>query len=1811
MRDVEEDDLPALEVTTCRINFNCGGEIIKYEDVATYVGYEVTATAAQMASFKQNDKKYIYVSGNETITAAQSGNVINLVFREAETWSYTVTSNLGIQVATGTNFEGETITYGYPHYQLKDNILYKKGTTNNEYRSSFTLDADEKAIELTGYASSDEKVVYYSEAENIEGSSINTTGTNVAIRSSNAAVANTESPITLTTLYSGQYTLILGNHITRNNKIVTSTFSINGNSIVGETEGTNAKEIRTVTFDVNATGDFIWVSSTGDGYMDYVGIQQNTAGYTVKFVDESGNKLKDDEVAFVAFDTEVSATDAQKADFFVNGTAYTYKSGDETITAEFNKENVITLVFSKVGSQDITSTYITNADFSSTDGWTAYVSDSFKDYGNGLIGTYGVRTAEGQAVSTVDETHLATEYCFGFEVRWSGNYASFNQTTSEMPAGKYTLTYDVENTNSNTSKATYNNLFYVQVGETKYTDSSTEWMAKGKSSWTTHTQTFTLTTASTAIISLGYGTGSNNIGSANTPTLHVSHLKLTYENINGDVLERLIAQATSINTKIGTLTSAISAAQTALNGINNTPAYQATIDGAITTLQTAINDAIDAYDFDDNGDDVTALILRPGFEDMTAITEDYGTVKGLDYASEGWTLTTTGDWAYGAVVAYGSGKKLNGAEIPAADNNANSGNALGVSVGWEWSQIYQSEKIRLVPGTYVLKVNAYNGSADAQQMTSKLGFVPTSGDPILSTKTSFNSNTWVTDEVTFTLDATTEGRIQIGGQAISGGSGANAKVFFDNITLTYYDPLVKAQLDWQEVHDALAALDATALPDAAEAAITTELAKAVPTTTVEDVQTAQAGLQALIDSYDGIKAAYDKVLALITKATSEKTNSTGTKDDIEAAISTATTNIETRTAADDLASDYTTLETARETYVLAAQPTAGYSFDYTFKIADAAVTSKDSWTNATINSGQQYTGAPDNTYLDVYDTNSNIQQVIGTLGIGRYELTVATRGEANVTVGNIYVSQNGANLNSANINHVGSSDGDLGNGWSWTTFEFTNLDTENDLTIGFYSECGSNKWAGADDFRLTYLGNNVTEEAAEAILASVVTDKMNADVAAAQTAAKETFEAEKNVVNYAALQTAIANAETSAAAYASAAEKLAQMKTLTEQTNVYTADAYAAYYTTPKGKYDDNSMTNDEANALQNPFAITGWHAAVDADNFLLSAWNTAPDFDGENSPYYINTWSTEGNTDGSGMTTPFFEYFVNNGAEAKLAERTLTATMTGVAAGNYYVDVLVRLGKNSGEDEAPTGITLDVNGGAAVDLCTGAADKNGRFYGTFRAFGTVGDDGNLAININVAAENNVHWLAFKNVVFDVFTGATEEQKTDLADAITDAEAKTLGFEKNEYAPYNNIAAQEALAAAKAINTETATGAEVVAATTALTGATWTQNETDVDAVYNGLFATVTEGANYPNGWQRTNGWGQMLSGIDGDYATAYYNQPGSLVYGTTGYYTMPLAENTVYELTVVFRSHENNSNNAMNVSVLNETEEGLARVNLGYNKSTTDWKVAKKLFRTGIAGNYVLKLENDGNTWMTGVSLVKAEAENITIAEDETYTPAEKYANVTFNRTLVQGWNGLVLPFDMTVENVATTFNASNASKVKNFTGITYDEAKGVTLNFANFAAETVIPAGTPFLVKTNAAGTSYTINGVLLPATGLQNITWTADGNDNIQYTMKGTHAASTDLTDVSFALIQGNTFFYHDGTAAKASSAKAFRAYFENESEEPAAARVSFDFGDGETTGITELAQPKTAADGTAYDLQGRKVENFKQKGIYIVNGRKVVK
>ena len=172
---------------------------------------------------------------------------------------------------------------------------------------------------------------------------------------------------------------------------------------------------------------------------------------------------------------------------------------------------------------DVTSTYLT-ADFSSSTGWTLTSGGgSEHSEGFGLIGTLNLNSKP----STTDASHLSTEYCCGFSARWNGRYTYYQQTTKSLPAGYWAVKYDVQDVNTTSTKYNMDNHFYVQVGETKYTDASTEWMNAGASSWTAHSISFTLTEASTVTLSFGYGNKENK-GSSDCPAIYVSHLKLEY-----------------------------------------------------------------------------------------------------------------------------------------------------------------------------------------------------------------------------------------------------------------------------------------------------------------------------------------------------------------------------------------------------------------------------------------------------------------------------------------------------------------------------------------------------------------------------------------------------------------------------------------------------------------------------------------------------------------------------------------------------------------------------------------------------------------------------------------------------------------------------------------------------------------------------------------------------------------------------------------------------------------------------------------------------------------------------------------------------------------------------------------------------------------------------------------------------------------------------------------------------------------------------------------------------------------------------------
>ena len=308
--------------------------------------------------------------------------------------------------------------------------------------------------------------------------------------------------------------------------------------------------------------------------------------------------------------------------------------------------------------------------------------------------------------------------------------------------------------------------------------------------------------------------------------------------------------------------------------------------------------------------------------------------------------------------------------------------------------------------------------------------------------------------------------------------------------------------------------------------------------------------------------------------------------------------------------------------------------------------------------------------------------------------------------------------------------------------------TDGTLVVGLGKAKEGTNWHTVQVYEIT-----ATVDAAEALATAVAAANAvnEADVPASiyselQTAVSENNKAYETAAEYEAAIKAINDAVAAAAPFATAKPKLDAMKALVDATNVYTADAYEEYYGQWAAKFDAGTLTNEEAQALQDPSVVTGWHASITVDNFLLSAWDTNPDF--QNAPYYINTWSVEGESDGTNFKVPFFEYFV--GDDASLGAKTLTATMEGLIPGQYYkATAWVRNQPKKDVAAADiTGITLQVNDGTPVDVTEGEV-KGGFNIGEFSAKGVVGEDGKLLIKFIVADESNSHWLSFKNVKFE------------------------------------------------------------------------------------------------------------------------------------------------------------------------------------------------------------------------------------------------------------------------------------------------------------------------------------------------------------------------------------------------------------------------------------------------------------------------------
>ena len=229
--------------------------------------------------------------------------------------------------------------------------------------------------------------------------------------------------------------------------------------------------------------------------------------------------------------------------------------------------------------------------------------------------------------------------------------------------------------------------------------------------------------------------------------------------------------------------------------------------------------------------------------------------------------------------------------------------------------------------------------------------------------------------------------------------------------------------------------------------------------------------------------------------------------------------------------------------------------------------------------------------------------------------------------------------------------------------------------------------------------------------------------------------------------------------------------------------------------------------------------------------------------------------------------------------------------------------------------------------------------------------------------------------------------------------------------------------------------------------------------------------------------------------------------------------------------------------------------------------------------------VSGNGKTMWWGATrfrLVKLESP-VEISENSTNIPdAAENKIVTLKRTLSASyWNTFSVPFDMEIPEGWT---------VKEFDSVGGDEN-----NIINFKEATTIEAGVPYLVK---------------PTSNVENPTFEGVTIENTEGETIGTGDYKFAAQIYNKALATNGTIAYlaTDGTIKKLTSGgiKGLRAYFIIPAGSTGA-RIAFT--DGDQTGIKDTVR-ETTYDNRVYDLQGRQVKAVK-KGIYVVNGKKVIK
>lgn len=1545
---------------------------------------------------------------------------------------------------------------------------------------------------------------------------------------------------------------------------------------------------------------------------------------------------------------------------------------------------------------DVTNTYLDNADFSKSTPVTVHVCGYKKDISSNKLngqdavyweqdvtnwtksgnkddkngGTGGLGGAVfaygsepqlkggGVAAPITNPSGEATGKALGFFAVWGAEIQYKQNAKTSLPAGRYDLTYTYYATyTGKTYHEVTNHIGFVEGNKTTHYG-STKTFKTG--SWVTETVSFDLTDETSGYFSIGYkAKGGNNNGSGANPMLFVDNLKLTYTVIK-DELKVAIDRATATNKVINNseLTTAITTAQ----GVyDDASALQAAVDKATTTLVNAIDTAVKAaLDAGLSDGDVTAIFLANYNFETAPITFTDGAKnsEATRIGTTGWVYTIPG-WTNASVVnnnavqiataTYGgtysgNNQGLNSTNPPSADNEGNAGAGLHMSAGYGDDAILTQQSLYTLPaGTYELTYNVYNANSKtgiAENFTGvSIDGTATYGSKLLATQ-----DKWESDAVTFTLKEAKVVTFSLGFTTSTSGSGNGAKLYVDNLKLTYSSSTV----------------DKTALQTAIDNATT-----ANATLNNSDLTTAIATAQAVYD------------------------NASATQDDVDQAVTTLNAAVTTA----KIAANAATVKNAAYNNGIATSFVTNGTFEDKTSDGWESTTEATNQKTKSENKGNT-TNFWENRNADNYQ--GKMYQTVENIPNGTYKLSidafVETLGDAGTQY--VYANDNKTNVTAttfttyevwtvvtSNKAEIGLEQTEKNNRWMGIDNVVLTYYGEGDVVDNAKNYIAKTAYQAALTEAKTAIDNNdyknVTGDERTKLRAAIneaeptTTDGYNT-ATDNLTTLTQTFMDAKEAYDKYADEKAVADKLSASADAPTTADGV---ETALQNLNVAEYNAIETSYT--------------------KTIALGAWTESGDISTISGQHWkdNTTTYYnqkDGSNSGYNASSWSM-------GLTQtiklPAGDYVLeatgrkNSGATLTMSVTDGDNTELGTAStfpNSNSARGVTTEGKasfdendtfnNDGKEgkgygwqwryvpftlSAETEVTIAMNASANAKGCWASisdftlkgkpsTEVSTLLYGQAYA--------NAQAALNDETYNNINSNATERTALAAYPSTpTKTTETEIDDETTALTTATTAFTaaKDSYdafvtaqglatadlnLPYATAEKKTAFTTARNAEPTTATDAKTDAATLTTALRAYYESNAKAEGKTGAEAVTIT---NPSGGSESSNldGWTTAVMRINHDepYTTSdntahdYYFDANDDFWRSNATTSASMRQDVTlpssgtYLLSVMSRSCETISSFKLFAGD-NSTE-------MGHNGSSgqvfgNGWNSHYLVF-TAPAGAISIGVEgttpaNTQGNWFScdNFQLYRiGDLATVTLNETSTEGPttSNDYVDMTYGRTLYTGWNSLVLPFDLDVSTLGSNTGSSESdgseSNSSTMQVITYDgtdsnDDGSVTFKFST--CTTTLAAGTPCMVYNNGGSDlTQSLTGTCRFTDDTDMSPKTTDDNAS-GYDFTGTYKAyGKNATDNPITL--GDYYVNAKGLKAAKGGNKlnAFRAFFKHKgTDSTQAAKVNFVIDGNDVTGIKAVElEHAVLGDGAAYNLAGQKV-NGSYKGLVIKNGKKVI-